>query len=59
MYELRKGGSMDICYSRELDASYLIISFMTDAPVLNSFHIQDGKADKEDLRIYSDGYPDW
>ena len=49
----------DIALAHDPGASYLIISFMTDAPVLNSFHIQDGKADKEDLRIYSDGYPDW
>ena len=32
-------------------ASYLILSLMDDVPVLNSFHIEDDKAEKEELII--------
>ena len=32
-------------------ASYLILSLMDNEPVLNSFHIEDDKADKEELVI--------
>lgn len=32
-------------------ASYLILSLMDDEPVLNSFHIEDNKAGKEELVI--------
>ena len=32
-------------------ASYLILSLMDEAPVLNSFHIEGDKADKEELII--------
>lgn len=49
----------DIRLAYDPGASYLIISFMTDAPVLNSFHIENGQVIKEDLRIYNDKYPDW
>ena len=38
------------------NASYMIISFMAENPVLNSFHIENGQVEKEDLRIYSDEY---
>ena len=37
-------------------ASYMILSLMAENPVLNSFHIEDGKVTKEDLRIYSEEY---
>ena len=29
---------------------------LAENPVLNSFHIENGQAEKEDLRIYSDEY---
>lgn len=32
-------------------ASYLILSLMTDEPVLNSFHVENGEAEKESLEI--------
>lgn len=34
----------------------MIISFMAENPVLNSYHIEKGQVEKEDLRIYSDEY---
>lgn len=46
----------DIKLAYDSKASYVILSFMTDAPVINSFHIEDGKYDKEDLRIYNEEY---
>ena len=49
----------DIKLAYDPGASYMIISFMSDAPVINSFHIENGEVTKEDLRIYSDEYPDW
>ena len=35
-------------------ASYLILSLMDDEPVLNSFHIEGDKAEKEELVIVQD-----
>ena len=32
------------------------LAFMAENPVLNSFHIENGQVEKEDLRIYSDEY---
>ncbi len=49
----------DIGLAYDPNASYLIISFMAESPVLNSFHIEKGEVTKEDLRIYNDDYPDW
>jgi proteasome lid subunit RPN8/RPN11 len=40
-------------------ASYLILSLMAKNPVLNSFHIEDGVAEKEDLQIFSEEYSRW
>lgn len=40
-------------------ASYLILSLMADTPVLNSFHIEKGQVEKEDLRIFSEKYDRW
>jgi proteasome lid subunit RPN8/RPN11 len=33
-------------------ASYMILSLMAQTPVLNSFHIEGGNSEKEDLRIF-------
>ncbi|MBQ8947800.1 MAG: M67 family metallopeptidase [Lachnospiraceae bacterium] len=49
----------DVSLAYDPGASYVIISFMADSPVINSFHIADGTVTKEDLRIYSDEHPDW
>lgn len=46
----------DIKLAYDKSASYLILSFMTDAPVINSFHIENGEYEKEDIRIYNDEY---
>lgn len=46
----------DIRLSYDSKASYLILSFMADAPVINSFHVENGEYSKEDLRIYNDEY---
>ena len=46
----------DIKLAFDPKASYLILSLMAKEAVLNSFHIQDGVVEKEDLRIYSDEY---
>ena len=46
----------DIKLAFDSNASYMIISFMAENPVLNSFHIENGQVEKEDLRIYSDEY---
>ncbi len=46
----------DIKLAFDSKASYMILSFMTDAPVCNSFHIENGEYTKEDLRIYNDEY---
>jgi proteasome lid subunit RPN8/RPN11 len=46
----------DIKLAFDSKASYMILSLMAENPVLNSFHIEDGQYEKEDLRIYSDEY---
>ncbi len=46
----------DIRLSFDSKASYMILSFMAENPVLNSYHVEDGKYDKEDLRIISEDY---
>ena len=46
----------DIRLAYDSKASYLILSLMAQNPVLNSFHVEDDKVSKEDLRIYSDEY---
>ena len=46
----------DIKLAYDPNASYMILSLMAENPVLNSFHIEDGKVTKEDLRIYSEEY---
>ncbi|MGN0436542.1 MAG: M67 family metallopeptidase [Wujia sp.] len=46
----------DIRLAFDSKASYLILSFMAENPVLNSFHIENGKYLKEDLRIFSKDY---
>lgn len=46
----------DIRLAYDSKASYMILSFMAQNPVLNSFHIEGGDWSKEDLRIYSEEY---
>ena len=46
----------DIRLAYDSKASYLIMSLMADNAVLNSFHIEDGVWQKEDLCIYSEEY---
>ena len=46
----------DIRLSYDKNASYFILSLMAENPVLNSFHVEDGKVSKEDLRIISEKY---
>lgn len=46
----------DISLAYDSRASYLILSFMTEAPVINSFHIENGEYEKEDLRIFNEEY---
>ena len=46
----------DIKLAFDSSSSYMILSLMADNPVLNVFHIEDGKWSKEDLRIYSEEY---
>ena len=46
----------DIKLAYDSKASYMILSLMAENPVLNSFHIEDGQYEKEDLRIFSDEY---
>lgn len=46
----------DIRLAYDSKASYMILSLMAEAPVINSFHIENGTYEKEDLRIYSDEY---
>ncbi|MBQ8960229.1 MAG: M67 family metallopeptidase [Ruminococcus sp.] len=41
----------DIRLAYDSSASYLILSLMEEEPVLNSFHVEDGKAEKEELVI--------
>ncbi len=49
----------DVKLAHDPGASYMILSFMTEHPVLNSFRVTDGEVVKEDLRIFSDEHPDW
>ena len=51
-----KGSEEDIKLAYDSKASYTIISLMAENPVYNSFHIENGEYEKEDLRIYSDEY---
>lgn len=46
----------DIKLAYDKGASYLILSFLGDTPVMNSFHIENGEYEKEDFRIYSEDY---
>jgi len=46
----------DIKLAYDKTASYMILSFLTQAPVINSFHIDDGTYEKEDLRIFNEEY---
>ena len=46
----------DIKLAYDSKASYLILSFMTKAPVINSFHIENGVYEKEDIRIFNEEY---
>lgn len=46
----------DIKLAYDKNASYLILSFITQAPVINSFHIENESYEKEDLRIYNEEY---
>lgn len=46
----------DIKLAFDRSASYLILSFLTNAPVINSFHIENGQYVKEDLRIFNEEY---
>ncbi len=41
----------DIRLAYDSRASYLILSLMEEEPVLNSFHVENGKAEKEELII--------
>lgn len=46
----------DIKLAYDKNASYMILSFLTEAPVCNSFHVEDGAYEKEDLRIFNEEY---
>lgn len=46
----------DIKLAYDKNASYMILSFMTAAPVINAFHIENERYEKEDLRIFNDEY---
>ncbi|MGN0347004.1 MAG: M67 family metallopeptidase [Lachnospiraceae bacterium] len=46
----------DIRLAYDKNASYMILSFLTEAPIINSFHIENGKYEKEDLRIFNEEY---
>ena len=46
----------DIRLAFDSKASYLILSLMAEYPVLNSFHVESGAWEKEDLRISSEEY---
>lgn len=47
-----RSSAEDIRLSFDNKASYLILSLMDkNNPVLNSFHVEDGVSEKEDLRI--------
>ena len=46
----------DIRLSFDSKASYMILSLMAENPVLNSYHVENEKYTKEDLRIISEDY---
>lgn len=46
----------DIRLSFDSKASYMILSLMAENPVLNSYHVENGNYEKEDLRIISQEY---
>jgi len=46
----------DISLAHDSKSSYLILSFLTKAAVINSFHIENGEYEKEDLRIFNEEY---
>ena len=46
----------DIKLAYDREASYMIVSFLTKAPVINSFHIENDQYEKEDLRIFNEEY---
>ena len=46
----------DIKLAYDKGASYMIVSFLTKAPVINSFHIEENQYEKEDLRIFNEEY---
>ncbi len=46
----------DIKLAYDKNASYMILSFLTEAPIINSFHVEDGQYEKEDLRIFNEEY---
>ena len=46
----------DIRLAYDSKASYMILSLMAQNAVLNSFHIEGGLWEKEDLRIYNEEY---
>ena len=46
----------DIKLAYDKGASYMIVSFLTKAPVMNSFHIENDQYEKEDLRIFNEEY---
>lgn len=46
----------DIRLAYDKGASYFILSFLTVAPILHSFHIENGMYEKEDLRIFHEKY---
>ena len=46
----------DIKLAYDKGASYMIVSFLTKAPVINSFHIENDQYEKEDLRIFNEEY---
>ena len=46
----------DIKLAYDKGAGYMIVSFLTKAPVINSFHIENDQYEKEDLRIFNEEY---
>ena len=46
----------DIKLAYDKGASYMIVSFLTKAPVIKSFHIENDQYEKEDLRIFNEEY---
>lgn len=49
----------DVKLAYDKKASYLILSLMARYPVLNAYHIEDGKWTKEDFRIVSEEYKEY